>query len=94
MTIDRYPGFERPRRGVDDSARLLKRLYLIEREVMRALGGWHMAIANWELKTLTPKHLWHDSRHADALRERVLELRYPRRDVEVDHDPDLTAWPP
>lgn len=92
MTIDRYTGFERPRRGVDDSARLLKRLYLIEREVMRALGGWHMAIANWELKTLTPKHLWHDSRHADALRERVLELRYPRRDVEADHDPDLAAF--
>src|SRR3954451_21541768 len=29
--------------------------------------------------------------HASALRERVLELHYPRRDVEVEHDPELTA---
>jgi hypothetical protein len=51
-----------------------------------------MAVANWELKAATPRHMWHDSMHADALRNRVLELRYPRRDVEVGHDPDLIAF--
>lgn len=59
---------------------------------MRALGAKQLAVANWELKAATPRHLWHDSLHANALRERVLELRYPRRDVEVDHDPELTAF--
>ena len=29
--------------------------------------------------------------HADALCNRVLELRYPRCDMEVDHDPNLIA---
>ena len=89
---DRFGGFEQPQRSVDDAARLLKRLYLAERETMRALGGRQMAVANWELKAATPRHMWHDSMHADALRNRVLELRYPRRDVEVGHDPDLVAF--
>ena len=89
---DRFGGFEQPQRSVDDAARLLKRLYLTERETMRALGARQMAVANWELKAATPRHMWHDSMHADALRNRVLELRYPRRDVEVGHDPDLVAF--
>jgi predicted NBD/HSP70 family sugar kinase/uncharacterized ferritin-like protein (DUF455 family) len=92
VPLDRFGGFEQPQRSVDDAARLLKRLYLIERETMRALGGRQMAVANWELKAATPRHMWHDSMHADALRNRVLELRYPRRDVEVGHDPDLIAF--
>lgn len=59
---------------------------------MRALGARQMAVATWELKVATPRHMWHDSMHADALRNRVLELRYPRRDVEAGHDPDLIAF--
>ena len=90
--LDRFGGFEQPQRSVDDAAKLLKRLYLTERETMRALGARQMAVANWELKVATPRHMWHDSMHADALRNRVLELRYPRRDVEVGHDPDLIAF--
>lgn len=89
---DRFGGFEQPQRSVDDAAKLLKRLYLTERETMRALGARQMAVANWELKAATPRHMWHDSMHADALRNRVLELRYPRRDVEAGHDPDLLAF--
>jgi len=90
--LDRFGGFEQPQRSVDDAAKLLKRLYLTERETMRTLGARQMAVANWELKVATPRHMWHDSMHADALRNRVLELRYPRRDVEVGHDPDLIAF--
>lgn len=92
MATNRFSGFEQPQRSVDDAARQLKRLYLTERETMRALGAKQLSVANWELKAITPRHLWHDSRHADTLRERVLELRYPRRDVEVGHDPELTAF--
>ncbi|HET9223736.1 MAG TPA: hypothetical protein VFO07_14590, partial [Roseiflexaceae bacterium] len=77
-----FSNYLQPQRGVEASAELLQRLYLVERETMRALGGWHMAVANWELKTTTPRHWWQDSLHANAMRERVLELRYPRRDVD------------
>jgi uncharacterized ferritin-like protein (DUF455 family) len=92
MLSNQFEGFGQPKRGVDASAQVLKRLYLVERELMRALGGWHISVANWELKAATPRHLWHDSLHADALRNRVLELRYPRRDVDVDHDPQLVGF--
>src|SRR3954466_10456359 len=92
MSRNRFRNYSQLKRGVEDSAQLLQRLYLAEREIMRALGGWHMSIQNWELKTLTPRHLWHDSLHANALRLRVLELRYPRRDFDSRHDPQLVAF--
>src|SRR3954453_22945642 len=75
---DIYGGVTQSLHSVDYSARLLKRLYLVERETMRALGARQIAVANWELKAATPQHLWHDSMHSNALRERVLELHYPR----------------
>jgi hypothetical protein len=74
---------------VDEAANLLKRLYFIEREVMRTLGGYLVSVYNWELKIALPRHFWQDSLRADALRSRVLELRYPRRDVDQDHDSQL-----
>ena len=76
MSAKPFMNFTQPQRGVEETAQLLQRLYLVERETMRALGGWHMAVETWELKTLTPQHWWHDSLHADAMRRRVLELRY------------------
>jgi uncharacterized ferritin-like protein (DUF455 family) len=33
--------------------------------------------------------MWETSRHADALRTRILELRYPRRDVDKKYDADI-----
>jgi hypothetical protein len=92
MSSERFDGFVQAQRGVETSAQLLKRLYLVERETMRALGAWHISIADWGLKQLTPRHWWHDSLHANALRDRVLELRYPKRDVDTDHDPRLSSF--
>ncbi len=92
MSQEYFEHFTHPLRSVDTSAALLKRFYLVEREVMRSLGGWHLAVANWELKVLTPRHTWHASLHANALRDRVLELRYPKRDVDAGHDPKLLAF--
>lgn len=92
MTPDTFGNFNEPRHDVDLSASLLKRLYLVEREQMRILGAKHIAIENWTAKNQMPRHWWVASRHADALRERVLELRYPRRDVDKDHDADLAAF--
>lgn len=92
MSQGRYGEVGQNLRGVDESARLLKRLYLVEREVMRSLGAWHLAISNWELKIRVPRDFWQDSLHADALRSRVLELRYPKRDVDTGHDPALVAF--
>jgi len=92
MAIDRFGEVGQTLRGVEDSARLLKRLYLVERETMRAIGAWHLAVADWDLKVAMPRDWWQDSLHADALRNRVLELRYPKRDVDSDHDPALVSY--
>jgi uncharacterized ferritin-like protein (DUF455 family) len=92
MTTDTFGNFNEPRHDVDLSASLLKRLYLIEKEQMRALAAKHIGIELWSAKNGMPRHWWLASRHADAMRERVLELRYPRRDVDKDHDKGLTAF--
>lgn len=80
------------KRTVDDASNMVKKLYFTERELMRTLGGYHVSVSNWELKKLIPRHVWQDSLRADALRSRVLEMRYPRRDVDQGHDPDLASF--
>ncbi|MFD2613598.1 DUF455 family protein [Paenibacillus gansuensis] len=80
------------RKAVDDASAVLKRLYYTERECMRVLGGYLVSVSRWELKTKLPYHIWQDSLRADALRTRVLELRYPRRDVDQDQDEALSRY--
>jgi uncharacterized ferritin-like protein (DUF455 family) len=76
--------FEMNQLSVEDAASTLKRLYWAERELFRATSSRHGFIVNWETKKSLPGHLWQDTLHADALRSRVLELRYPRRDVDKE----------
>lgn len=76
-------------RQVEEASQRLKRMFLIERELMKTLGGYLVSVSDWELKKRLPKHIWQDSLRANALRTRVLELRYPRRDVDHDHDANL-----
>ncbi len=75
---------ETNRLSVEQAAQTLKRLYWAERELFRAAASRHGYIANWEAKKAVPGHLWQDTLHADTLRSRVLELRYPRRDVDQE----------
>jgi len=80
------------RKPVEDASAVLKRLYYTEREVMRTLAGYLVSVSDWELKKKLPYHIWQDSLRADALRTRVLEMRYPRRDVDQEHDPLLQTY--
>ncbi len=72
MTTDTFGNFSRPRHDVDRSASLLKHLYLVEREQMRALAAKHIGIESWTAKNGPPRHWWLASRHAYSLGERVL----------------------
>ena len=92
MTTDTFANHLKPRHDVDAASSQLKRLYLAERELMRSLGAWHISLESWPGKLAMPRHWWLASVHADALRTRVLELRYPRRDVDKDHDSRLAAF--
>lgn len=69
-----------------DSARILKRFFFCEQALIVAQGGWLAAIPQLEVKWGLPRHLWEDSMAADALRERVFELHFPSRMMEVADD--------
>jgi hypothetical protein len=67
----------------------LKRCYVAERQLMRTLAAWFVDTAQWDFKRQLSQDMWEASRHADALRTRALELRYPRRDVDKKYDPEV-----
>lgn len=77
---------------VNDASAILKRFYIVERQMMRAFAGWMINTSNVELKFFLAGELWLCSQHADSLRTRVLELRYPRRDVDKKWDAEVIAF--
>ena len=76
---------------VEQASALQRRLYRTIRETMRAMAGRICGVADWEAKKLLARHIWLDAEHADALRARVLELRFPRVDVDLVADGALIA---
>jgi uncharacterized ferritin-like protein (DUF455 family) len=77
--------------SVEQASALQRRLYRTIRETMRAMAGRISGVAKWEAKKLLARHIWLDAEHADALRQRVLELRFPRVDVDLNADKALIA---
>jgi hypothetical protein len=80
------------RRSVEDASRLLKRFYQIERACLRTIGGFLVNVGDWEMKKRLPQIIWQDSLRAGALRARVLEMRYPKRDVDQGFDSGLSSF--
>lgn len=76
---------------VEQASALQRRLYRTIRETMRAMAGRITGVSNWEAKKLLARHIWLDAEHADAIRTRVLELRFPRVDVDLEVDKALLA---
>jgi ferritin-like metal-binding protein YciE len=81
-----------PHSRVEDSSKILKRFYVAERQLMRTLAGWFVGASQWDLKRHLAEDLWQTVQHADALRSRILELRYPRRDVDRKYDVEALAF--
>ncbi len=77
---------------VNDASAILKRFYILERQMMRAFAGWMINTSNVELKFFLAGEQWLCSQHADSLRTRVLELRYPRRDVDKKWDAEVIVF--
>ena len=74
-----------------DAARILKRYFFCERSLILSQGAWLAAIAPFEVKTVLPAFLWQDAMIAHALRERVFELRFPSRMMEIGEDQALVG---
>jgi hypothetical protein len=76
-------------RDVNTASEMMRRYYRIVKESMRAMAGYLVKMQSWPGKKMLAKHIWLDAAHADWLRARALELRYPRVDVDEDSDRNL-----
>ena len=65
-----------------DTAQTLTRLFYREQAIVLACGGWIPLVARLETKAELGRTAWESALAADALRERVFELRYPSRFLE------------
>jgi len=74
-----------------DTGAILKRFFFCEEALIRGQAGWLAAIAPFEAKMTLPRHIWEDAQTADALRQRVFELRYPSRLMEIGDDAPVVA---
>jgi len=65
-----------------DTAQLLKRLFFAERSLLISQASWIPAIAPLDIKINLARYVWQSAETANALRERVFELRFPSRMME------------
>lgn len=72
-----------------DAATVLKRFFHLERALLIACAGWVPAMHRVESKELLARSVWENSLTADALRERVFEMRFPDRELHVGPDQPL-----
>jgi hypothetical protein len=77
---------------VNDAAHILKRYFLLQRELVLMQAGWLPGTANMDLKLALAEFLWQDALIAKDLRQRVLELRFPERLIVPDADEALINW--
>lgn len=75
--------------SVDLAARILKRFYFLQRQIVLMQAGWIPGTGSLDLKLALAEGLWQDSLVAGQLRRRVLELRYPERRIELEDDAAL-----
>jgi uncharacterized ferritin-like protein (DUF455 family) len=76
-----------------DTVQVLKRFYFCERSLLVSESAWLPLIPSLEIKTELPRFVWQDAQTAQALRERVFELRFPSRVLEEEGtDAGLTAF--
>jgi hypothetical protein len=83
---------ERARLMRYDTAVILKRFYFCERSLLISEAGWIAATAPLLLKTEYAKMMWQDAQAADAMRNRVFELRYPSRLVSQEGEEPLIQF--
>lgn len=76
-------------RDVETAGNTMRRYYRILKETMRGMAGYMPKMRWWEGKKLLARHIWFDAMHADMVRSRAVDLRYPRLDVEDDLDANM-----
>jgi len=75
-----------------DTAVILKRFFLAEQALVVGMAGWLPSIGDISAKLTIPKIAWEDAMTAQALRERVFELKFPSRILDVGNDAALVNF--
>jgi hypothetical protein len=74
-----------------DAGAFLKRCHHLEAALVRTCAGWIPSVHAIETKALLAKLSWESALTAGALRERVFEMRFPSRLMDVGVDEPLVA---
>jgi len=72
-----------------DTAVILKRFFFCEHSLILSEAGWIPGIAPLDAKLALARIIWQDAMTADAMRQRVFELRYPSRLMEKEGEEPL-----
>lgn len=72
-----------------DSAGALKRYFYLERALTLTCAGWIPDVSRLESKATMARSAWQSAMTADALRNRVFELRYPDKTLDPGADVPL-----
>src|SRR3984893_14822812 len=67
-----------------ETAHLLKRFFFCERALLVSEAAWIPSVAPLEVKTGLARFIWQNAETAEALRNRVFELRFPSRLLEEE----------
>jgi uncharacterized ferritin-like protein (DUF455 family) len=67
-----------------DTAQILKRFFFCERSLLISQAAWIPALAPLDVKTGLARFIWQNAETAEALRNRVFELRFPSRLLEEE----------
>jgi uncharacterized ferritin-like protein (DUF455 family) len=67
-----------------DTAQILKRFFFCERSLLISQAAWIPALAPLDVKAGLARFIWQSAETAEALRNRVFELRFPSRLLEEE----------
>lgn len=74
-----------------DVGAILKRFHHLEAALVRSAAAWIPAMHAIECKSLLARFAWETALTGDAIRERVFEVRFPSRLMDVGEDEPLVA---
>ena len=76
---------------VDENVRRLLRYHWIEKRLAEIVTDRLAGTPEWEVKGAFALHQWLDCEHADALRNRIREMRQPMPRTDVPPEPELES---
>jgi hypothetical protein len=82
----------RPGFSVDENVERLRRYNYVETRLVELSAAFMNPAPEWEVKCALSLHIYLDSEHSQALRQRVAELRLPPLQLDRAPDPKLAAF--